>query len=259
MPRLHLFELHDFQWCPKMIREGLTDFLETSIEVQDTYGPVRKKILDVLGRSGTSQVVDLCSGGGGPWVHWLTKGFVRSKAILTDKYPNQRAQQRLSGIGVADLVYRAEPVDAVAVPPDLTGFRTIFTAFHHFRPEQAKEVLRDAVSKGQPIGIFEFTSRTPRALLVMLLSPLAVWLFTARMRKIGLMRWIFTYPLPVIPLVVTIDGIMSCLRSYSAPELRRMAEASSASGPEYTWLAGAEKGGLLPITYLIGYPNQVSR
>lgn len=256
MRRLHLFELHDFPWCPKTIRDGLTDFLETSIDAQDIYGPARKKILEVLDRSGATRIVDLCSGGGGPWIHWLRKGEIQSTAILTDKFPNRQARDRLSRLGLPGLSYRSEPVDIAAVPSELTGFRTLFTSFHHFRPEQAKSVLRDAIANRQPIGIFEFTSRTPKALLLMLLSPFAVWLLTARARKIGWIRWLFTYPLPVIPLVVTIDGIVSCLRTYSARELRAMADATGARDAGYTWLAGEEEGRLFPITYLIGYPGQ---
>ena len=257
MPRLHLFEFHDFHWCPKTIRDGLTDFLETSIDAQDTYGPVRNKILEVLSRSGATRFVDLCSGGGGPWIHWLRKGEIESTAILTDKFPNHQARDRLSRLGLPGLSYCSQPVDVTAVPSDLTGFRTLFTSFHHFRPEQAKRVLRDAVANRQPIGIFEFTSRTPKAMLLMLFSPLAVWLLTARTRPIGLMRWLFTYPLPVIPLVVTIDGVISCLRTYSVRELKTLADATSVEAAEYTWLAGKEKGGLFPITYLIGYPGQM--
>ncbi len=257
MHRLHLFELHEFHWCPKTIRDGLTDFLETSIGTQDTYGPVRKKILEVLDRSGTTRIVDLCSGGGGPWIHWLRKGEVQSTAILTDKYPNRQARERLSRLALPGLSYCNESIDVAAVPSELTGFRTLFTSFHHFRPEQAKRVLRDAVTNRQPIGVFEFTSRAPKALLLMLLSPLAVWLLTARYKKIGLMRWLFTYPLPVIPLVVTVDGLVSCLRTYSVRELRTMADATGAEDAGYTWLAGEEQGGLFPITYLIGYPGQI--
>lgn len=256
MRRLHLFELHDSQWCPKTIREGLTDFLEKSINIQDTYGPVRKKVVEALHRSGAPRVVDLCSGGGGPWIHWLSKGEIQSPAVLTDKFPNRHAQERLSRLGLPALSYCNEPVDVTAVPAELAGFRTLFTAFHHFRPEQARKVLRDAVKNRQPIGIFEFTSRTPKAMLLMLLSPLAVWLLMARTRKIGIMRWIFTYPVPVIPFVVTMDGIISCLRTYSVRELRAMAEAIGSESSGYTWLAGQEKGKLFPITYLIGYPNQ---
>lgn len=256
MPRLHLFELHDFHWCPKAIRDGLTDFLELSIDARDTYGPVRKKILEVLNRSEAARVVDLCSGGGGPWIHWMRKGEIRSTAVLTDKYPNSQAQDRLSRLGLPGLSYCNEPVDVAAVPPELTGFRTLFTSFHHFRPEQAKGVLRDAVTNRQPIGVFEFTSRTPKALILMLLSPLAVWLLTSREKKIGLSRWLLTYLVPVIPLVVTIDGIVSCLRTYSVSELTAMANAADAENKGYTWLAGEEKGGLFPITYLIGYPGQ---
>lgn len=255
MPRLHLFEVHDFHWCPKTIRDGLTDFLETSINVQDTYGPIRKKIVEVLTRSGATRVVDLCSGGGGPWIHWLRKGEIQSPAVLTDKFPNRHASERLSSLGLPGLTYCSEPVDVAAVPTDLTGFRTLFTSFHHFRPEQAAGVLRDAVINRQPIGIFEFTSRKPKALLLMLLSPLAVWLLTARRQRIGLKRWLLTYPVPVIPFVVTLDGIVSCLRTYSVRELTAMAKATGAESMGYTWLAGEERGGLFPITYLIGYPR----
>lgn len=256
MPRLHLFELHDFHWCPRIIREGLTDFLETSINIQDTYGPVKTRILEALRRSGATQVVDLCSGGGGPWIHWLRKGEFQSAAVLTDKFPNQHAQNRLSQLGLPGVRYCNEPIDVAAVPADLKGFRTLFTSFHHFRPEQAENVLRDAVAHQQPIGVFEFTSRSPKALLLMLLSPFAVWLLTPRAREVGSLRWLFTYLIPVIPAVVTIDGIVSCLRTYSVNELKKMAAAAAEHAPGYVWLAGQEQGRPFSITYLIGYPTE---
>jgi hypothetical protein len=147
-------------------------------------------------------------------------------------------------------------VDVAAVPADLLGFRTLFTSFHHFRPEQAKNILRDAVAHRQPIGIFEFTSRKPKALMLMLLSPLAVWFMTPRAQNASLLKWVFTYPLPIIPLVVTIDGIISCLRTYSVNELKKMADAATEQASGYVWLAGEEQGSPFPITYLIGYPSE---
>ena len=35
----------------------------------------------------------------------------------------------------------------------------MFNSFHHFRPAEAKTVLRDAAEAGQPIGIFEIPER----------------------------------------------------------------------------------------------------
>jgi hypothetical protein len=250
MRRLNLFEFHDFSWCPRVLRDGLTDFLEISIEVLDTYGPVRTRIANLLATASPRAVVDLCSGAGGPWVHWLRKGLVDLPVTLTDKYPNAELRARL---GAANgLSYRAEPVDALAVPPDLKGVRTMFTAFHHFRPEQAQAIIEDAVQNRQPIGIFEFTSRSPKAVLFMLSSAIGVWLFTPRMKNVSWKKWILTYAIPCIPLLVTVDGILSCFRSYSERELSAMA-----TGEGYTWSIGVERGkNGLPVTYLIGYPSE---
>ncbi|HSU60342.1 MAG TPA: hypothetical protein VLI55_13585 [Bryobacteraceae bacterium] len=251
MRRLHLFEVHDSVFCPAAIRNGLTDFLEISTDVFDTYGIVRTRVVELLASSGVRDVVDLCSGAGGPWVHWLKKGLVSARVTLTDKFPNGRARGSLIESEVPGLVYRSEPVDAAEVPPELTGFRTIFTAFHHFRPERARAIIADAVSKRQPIGIFELTSRCPKAFLCMLLSPLGVWLLTPRMRRIGWSKLIFTYLIPLIPICVLIDGITSCFRTYSVEEL-----AAMVSDTTYIWTVGELKGKGAPITYLVGYPQQ---
>lgn len=249
MRRLHLFEIHDSEFCPDVIRNGLTDFLEMSIEVFDTYGPIRAHITDLLASYGPRTVIDLCSGAGGPWPHWVRKGLVDASITLTDKFPSARTCEHLAGSGIRSLSYRKDPVDATKVPSELSGLRTIFTAFHHFRPEQARAIIADAVAKRQPIGIFELTSRQPRALLSMFLSPVGVWLLTPRMARIGWRKLLLTYVIPLIPLCVLIDGVISCFRTYSTDELREMV-----SGLEYSWSIGTvgTRGG--PITYLMGSP-----
>lgn len=251
MRRLDVPELHDYAWCPKVVRDGLTDFLEVAIETLDTYGPIRGDLIEALERCRCREVVDLCSGAGGPWLGWLNRGLVRANITLTDKFPNQRTRQRLRQLHIPELSFASTPVDAAAVPPELKGFRTIFSAFHHFSPALAQRIIEDAVASSQPIGIFELTSRTPAAIFAMFLSAIGVWWLTPRMRPIDWKKWLLTYLVPVIPLVVLADGIASCVRSYSPEELRHMAAAINGT---YLWKAGTT-GGRAPVTYLIGYPG----
>src|SRR5262245_54392038 len=113
-----------------------------------------------------------------------------------------------------------QPVDATRVPDELPGFRTMFSAFHHFRPEQASAVLADAVRMRQGIGVFEGTQRRPLALLLMLLVPLAVLITTPFIRPFRWSRLLWTYLIPIVPIVALFDALVSCLRTYSIEELR---------------------------------------
>ncbi len=88
MPRHQLFEIHDSSKCPKVIRNGLTDFLQTSTDLLDTYEPIRARLLAAIASSGSNTVVDLCSGAGGPWVKWNRKNLVNAIPVtLTDRFP----------------------------------------------------------------------------------------------------------------------------------------------------------------------------
>jgi hypothetical protein len=48
----------------------------------------------------------------------------------------------------------------MSVPGTLTGLRSVFNAFHHFNPREARAVLESAVQAWQPIGIFEIPERS---------------------------------------------------------------------------------------------------
>lgn len=245
MRRRQLFEIHDWSWCPQAVRNGLTDFLQTSIDFFDTYEPIRKRLLAAIAESGSSAVVDMCSGGGGPWMKWARKGIAGVPVTLSDKFPNARTIEWLEHHPIPNLKYCPASIDATAVSSRLPGFRTIFTAFHHFTPEQAGAIIADAVRNGEGIGVFEFTSRSTWHTLGMLLTPLGVLLLAPFGKQVRWQALVLTYLIPVIPLVTCIDGVLSCLRSYSSRELQELANF-----PEFRWEAGKAKS----ITYLIGVP-----
>ena len=145
-------------------------------------------------------------------------------------------------------------MNATQVPKNLTGFRTLFSSFHHLKPEQAQAVLQNAVNAKTGIAAFESTQRHPLLLLYMLITPLLVWLNTPFIRPFRWSRLFLTYIIPLIPLIVMFDGFVSCLRTYTVEELQIMTKQLNA--PDYHWEIGIEHIGFLPIgvTYLIGYP-----
>src|SRR5438105_1164059 len=197
--RRHLVELEDLPWWPRVFRDAATDYLVTALRHARTYRGLVPRLVAALERTGTRGITDLCSGGGGPWADLLPALRAAGADVslcLTDKYPNTRALGRLAA-AVPGVRYEPEPVGATDVPPHLAGFRTLFTAFHHFRPAEARAILAAAVRDRQGIAVAEATSRTPGALALMLLVPLAVWVLTPAIRPFRWSRLFWTYVVPV--------------------------------------------------------------
>ena len=148
------------------------------------------------------------------------------------------------------------PVDARDVPAELNGFRTVFNAFHHFKPDDARAVLQSAVSARQPIGVFEIPERTiPIVIATMVFVPILVLLSTPFIRPFRLERLLFTYLIPLVPLTCFWDGFVSQLRAYTPDELRGLAD--SLGGVGYEWKAGKVSvagSGPPNLTYLVGRP-----
>jgi hypothetical protein len=242
--RLHLVEIHDLSSCPPSLRDALTDFLAFSVNLAGAYDPVGPLLRRAVVRSQARRVVDLCSGAGGPWSRLAS--VVGVPVLLTDLYPHRDGAP-------AGLTLHPESVDARAVPQQLDGFRTIFTAFHHFRPTEARAILQDAVRRRQGIGVFEIARRAPREMAVIALTWLGTFALAPFIRPWRLTRFLWTYLPPVLPLVGTFDGLVSCLRTYSVAELHELVRGLEA----YDWDIGTFRNRRSPLrgTYLVGVPR----
>jgi hypothetical protein len=116
-------------------------------------------------------------------------------------------------------------------------------------------MLADAVAKGEGVGVFESGSRSPLTLLEALGTPLRILVLAPFIRPFRWSRLFWTYLVPALPLVLLFDVIVSCLRVYSAPELRDL----TAGLDRYHWDIGTVriiKWIPIPLTYLIGVPSE---
>jgi hypothetical protein len=256
--RLHLFEWEDQAWFPASLRSAMTSYLVAA------YGftPLPKlwaERLAMFMRGGeAANIVDLGSGSGGPIsqvVNELGERGFTVRVTLTDLYPHTNGAQfapLLANDERNEIMYWAQPVDAAEVPSSLRGIRTMFTSFHHLPPQKAKEVLRDAFEHRQTICIFESSSRTPSAIVSMLLVPLLVLLLTAKIRPVSWVQIAFTYLVPILPLLIFWDGVVSQLRTYSVKELDEF--TSGFRSPDYSWETGLIHTPHMPagLPYVIG-------
>ncbi len=259
IPRFQLFEFQDLAWLPRVWHELLTDIDGFFAYFVRPYGALDGRLRAALQRTGARAVVDLCSGTG--WTSWtalreLPDGDGGSLPVqLTDQHPRPGAWRRVKRRwgGPVGLVER--PVDAAQVPAELDGFRTLFTAFHHFDRDQARAVLRDAATRGRGIAVFEYTERSvPIWGPAVLLMPVFLWAFSPFIHPFRWTRLLWTYVIPVVPLLATWDALASCLRSYDPDELLALAEGIGGDG--YTWESGRVRSrGLLRATFLIGTPR----
>lgn len=255
MARVHLFEFNDQPWLPDAWRRYITEYLQFMLE----HGPF-DELPGLIGRvcdgEDDTRIVDLCSGSGGPWPAYLEEPLEQLDSVevlLTDLHPNYAAFERIEQRTDGRVTGHREPVDATDVPAAVDGPRTIVNGLHQFEPDQARAILADAVDKGVRIGVFEVMDRRPVTLIPLLLLPLFVWLLTPFIRPVRPGRFVWTYLLPVVPLLILWDGLVSALRVYSPEELRQLV----ADFDEYHWEIDSVSAGKGPqqITYLIGEPR----
>lgn len=257
MRRVDILELHERPWFPQGLRNLVTDALQFILNVCRFYQPIAGKLEGAIRESGARRVVDLCSGGAGPWL-WLYRrvGVGRHsplEIVLTDKYPNAGAFEYARSVSGGAISYSAESIEAARIPAELAGFRTIFSSFHHFSPPEIVAMLQDAADHRQGFGAFEGAARRGATMVGILVVPIAVLATAPFIRPFRLTRLLWTYLPPVIPLVLFIDGLLSCLRTYLPSEMSEM--CTQVSAPGYVWEADEVQGRLGRITYLLGYPS----
>ena len=257
MKRRQLFEYEDQPWFPSLIRNYGTDFLQFIANKMDLYRQIVPLLEKGLKKSGHKKIIDLASGGGGGWktiVPRLKKEIPELQVTLTDLYPNKKAYIQLLIADKDVFKYVPTSVNAVEVPQQLAGMRTLFLAFHHFDFEDARNILQNAVDDRMPIAIFEIQERNMEHVLRNLITPFLVLLTTPFIKPFSFGRLIYTYIFPIVPLFVLWDGIASVWKTYTIEEMNTMIKDLK-KGNRFKWETGKIKDGPITILYLLGIPK----
>lgn len=256
LPRLQLFELEDQPWFPHLLRCGLTDYLAAIAERTRPYAAVLPSLTAAVAQAPDPLVRDFCSGGSGPWPALFPALVLAVPGVqleLTDAYPNPQGLARFPS--TLAVTYRPTGLEAMSSWPEDAAVATFFSAFHHFAPAQATEILRQASVTRTPVAVFEVTQRSLKALAVMCVAPIAVLVMTPMIRPARWWRLLFTYVVPLIPFAVWWDGLVSCWRTYHPDELIALAMRAAPSGMDWRVGEWSTPGQPLPVTYLLGTPT----
>lgn len=248
MKRLELFEIADQNWCPRFLRRAVTDFLATAASRTGIYQPTIDVVKRALERSRSKKVIALCAGSGGGIVDVAKEFPPEIRIVLTDLRPYAGLSSDSS-----TTTYDPRSIDATTIPVDLDGTRVVYGSFHHFSPKDARAILESAVRAGEPIAVFEGTERSLRGILACLFIPLLVLVMMPFTRPVRILSITFTYLVPLLPLIILWDGIVSSLRSYTQSEMQTLTKDLSTFQWEMGMLSGPHRE---RVAYLLGIPNE---
>jgi hypothetical protein len=264
MKRIHLFELEDFSWFPGWLRACMTRLIVIMHKALGTTEALAELVARALKESSTSNIIDLCSGSGGPMIDVVRRlrekpGFEDIKLTLTDLYPSMEAAELINNQEGSNVSYRTSPVDATKIGGEAAGFaglRTMVSSFHHMRPEDARKILESAQRSRQPICIFEISDNSHPMFLGWLALPInfvMCLLITPLVRPMTARQLVFTYLVPIIPLCFAWDGAVSNARTYTLDDLDEL--LSGLRNADYRWEKGVT-GGRAKKLYLLGIPTR---
>lgn len=257
MRRWHLFEFNDQGWLPRFMTAWMTRIMRLGhmqLENGKVWGP---KLTELLQRGKTSNIVDLCSGGGGPILdvsRILEDQYnLELHITLTDIIPNLQTASDINQKG-DKIRYVTDPIDASSVPACYKGVRTVFSGLHHLKDTVVVSFLQNAFDSRQCIFIGETTHRSWKAIKAFGVAAKYFFPMTKFIFPTPLQRF-FTYFVPILPLMLGWDNVISCLRTYSTDELKEF--TSKFRSNDYIWEIGELKSPKFdhPFTYLMGYPR----
>ena len=253
LPRMHWFEFFDQSWLPPVVRSMISLAIGRGFVLFHAGELMGEVLTSLVRESGSQSILELAAGSAMPSVALSNELHQRGQAVaycVSDKYPELEAFRRASEASEGRVQFIDQPVDVLDIPCNLQGLRLLVTSFHHFRPELAARILREAYERRLPIAIFEVTDR--RLVRTLSIGPLG-FLYMLGLLPASIKAHSWRAVLWVLPAAVAFawDGFVSCLRSYTVNELESMTLSLSDG---YRWRMGdvATPVPGVRITYLTG-------
>ena len=228
--RVQSFEFGDQAWVPEFYHSVLRDFMGALYKAFGHHKLWTQAILDLCENNPNKTIKDPCAGSGHVNLMIRTAlpasftGSFELSDLMIEK--NIEFAKQINALKDSGISYKLQPTDATKSTPEDHSPKLFINSFHHFDHDQVGQILKHNAENGNDILILEYCRKSPDSLIAMFFGPVLFLLFLPFIwnRKNRLPCVLFTYLLPLIPLMLLWDGIISCLRTYSAKDLHAILE-----------------------------------
>lgn len=239
MKRLNCLELHERSWCPVFLRDYLTDFLSFFNIYSGVYAPAALKVLELIQKSKENHLVDICSGNGLYMRRFLKDlNYPQIKITLTDLHPHRNSEfVNITTNGTIN--YLQKEVSALSAIKELHGIHLMFSAMHHFDEKELSKILQCAIDNEQTVAFFDYSQRKIITELFAVICGVILLLLTSPLiHPFSWKRLLFTYIIPLVPIILITDSIISRLRAYRLSELNDLLQKLDCNPSKYLICAG---------------------
>jgi len=236
--RIQLFEFNERNECPEFIRDSIVEILGKGVRWSKYFNNSIQAFIEFANQVDTTTFLDLCSGSGEPAAIFveelIRQGNTQFKFVLSDLFPKIHSMNSVAKQFPEQIQVITTPIDATDVQNEYDqAARTIINAFHHFPPKLAKNIIKDCVKKNRGIFIIESFPRSlikyfsimPYVAVSYLVNPFIT-------QKDRMLKILFSFVIPLIPVLGLWDGFISTCRIHSKDELFEMVDEWK---NEYKW------------------------
>jgi hypothetical protein len=235
----HLFEFMDLKWLPASLHATLREILECGNA--RPFRPYYEWVADAAHREVTAanldSVVEL-GAGTAPISRVMASQLKldQLQLVVCDSQPDRATYEDLARRFPGIIVPRYESVD-FSQPQQWPEKSLLLLSgtLHHIPEEPRRHVLANLVSSGRHVMVCEPLRKTlPSAAFVLLSAIPAVLLplwFLGRPGRVR--RFIWCWLLPVAPVIFWWDGLISCLRMWTAKQWRDAIQEAAPVGTPF--------------------------
>ncbi len=228
-PRQQLFEFNDAAWAPGPLKALIVESLSRTLRWGRVLRGIVSPFLELMNRSGCSEVLDLAAGAGGPAQVLVEEILAHRQSpphfLLSDLQPRVHAWTTLAALHPREISFIPSEVDATRLPPGLAEGRVtlVINAIHHFPPSLARQVLLEAAHTSKGVFVAEGLLRDPRGLMAMAVTGIPALLAAPLLEKDDrLVKAALMWLTPAGFAASLWDGTVSTLRQYDEDELREL-------------------------------------
>lgn len=204
-------ELEDYSWFPDSFRQEQSEFIGNLAVFTGIYKPFLNFLREHPAK--TNHMHDLCSGSGKPAYYIFKKSQQFKGLTCSDKFDVKKQ--------IPFGVFQSVEADVLNMSYSKDETYTMLNAFHHFNNQEQNQIvnrIREGKSEAYLIEILDPSIIT--FVKILLAGTLGVVILTPFICKMTWRKFFLTYIFPITILTVTIDGLISVLKSKSAKQYR---------------------------------------